>query len=126
MFKFLAAASVILALLFSAVPATADNYKYRDRDDHSKYEYRKEYHNSRYGWRNTYYDDSYEDFYSPLSRNRLIVELNNQGFYWVYNIRPSFRHNYVTAYAFDRPYGGRSVYLRVNQFNGHVFYYRYN
>lgn len=145
MFKFLTAASVILALLFSAVPVAADDHRHRDRDHRSDYEaptwryespgheyrrfdreYRRDYRERRSDWRNTYYDDSYEDFRGPLSRNRLIVELNNQGFYWVYNIRPSFRHNYITAYAFDRRYGGRSVYLRVNQFNGHVFYFRYN
>lgn len=149
MFKFLTAASVILALLFSVVPAAADDHRsdyyaptwrydspghqYRRFDNYDRREYREHRRDHRdyrrdyqYDWRNSYYENSYEDFRGPLSKNRLIVELNNQGFYWVYNIRPSFRHNYVTAYAFDRRYGGRLVYLRVNQFNGHVFYFRYN
>lgn len=137
MFKFLTAASVILALLFSAVPAAAGDYRYRDRGHRSDYyapnwrydspghEYRRfdNYDRREYrDWRNTYHDHSY---YHPMPRNRLVIELNNQGFYWVYNIRPSHRDNYITAFAYDRQYAGRSVYLRVNQYNGRVFYFRY-
>lgn len=144
MFKFLTAASVILALLFSAVSAAADDDKHRDKDRNSDYnapnwtyespgheyrrfdrEYRRDYHDRRHDWRKTYYDNYYEDFQGPLSRDRLIFEINSQGYYWVYNIRPSHRHNYVTAFAFDRRYGGRLVYLRVNKFNGNIFYLRY-
>ena len=139
MFKLLTAASVILALLFSAVSVSAGEYRHRGDRNHDPYyapnwsyrtpghEYRRydhdrHYNRDRYNWRRSYHENSYE----PLSRESLILQINSQGFYWVYNIRPSHRHNYVTAYAYDRRYGGRSVYLRVNKFNGNIFYFRYN
>jgi hypothetical protein len=133
MFKLLTAASVILALLFSAVPVSADDHRHRRDRDHDYYapnwSYRSpghEYRRYDYDWRRTYYEDSYEEYRGPLSMHDLILQLNIQGFYWVYNIRPSHRHTYVTAYAYDRRYGGRSVYLRVNKYTGNVFYFRYN
>lgn len=124
-------------LMFSVTSASAGDKEYSAptwKYDSSDHEYRRfdkehrgDYHRyERRDWRNTFYDESYDDYRGPLSRERLILEINSQGYFWVYNIRPSFRHNYVTAYAFDRRYGGRSVYLRINQFNGHVFYFRYN
>jgi len=133
-------------LMVSVIPATAgdDDHYRRDRDHRSDYyapnwrydtpghdyrrfdrDHRRNYEN-RHDWRNSFYDDSYDDYRGPLSRERLVWEINSQGYFWVYNIRPSHRHNYVTAIAFDRRYGGRSVYLRVNQYTGHIFYLRYN
>jgi hypothetical protein len=123
-------------LMFSTIPASAGDkdysaptwkydspgHEYRRFDREHRGDYRRY---EKHDWRNTYYDDSYESFRGPLSRDRLIWEINTQGYYWVYNIRPSHRHNYVTAFAFDRRYGGRLVYLRVNKFNGNIFYLRY-
>lgn len=115
--------------MFSTIPASAGDKDYSAptwKYDSPGHEYRRYDREHRRDWRKSYYDESYDDFRGPLSRERLVWEINSQGYYWVYNIRPSHRHNYVTAFAFDRRYGGRSVYLRINQFNGHVFYFRYN
>lgn len=137
MFKFLSAASVILILFVSAATVKADD-RYQSRgyhhgdDQYSDSEtHHREYRRYRpiEDWRESYYENNYEDYLGPLSRDRLILEINSQGFYWVYNIRPSYRKNYITALAFDGRYGrygGRSVYLRVNQYTGHIFYIRYN
>ena len=115
--------------MFSVIPASA-----RDRDyeaptwrydspghEYRRYDYDRHYNRDRYNWRRSYHENSYE----PLSRERLIIQINSQGFYWVYNIRNSHRDDYVTAFAYDRYYGGSRVYLRVNRYSGNVFYSRY-
>lgn len=120
---------ILLFLLFTATSVNAgSNYNREYYNQNWRYQTQDEryYRHHRYDWRNSYYDDSYEDFRGPLSREYLIRQVNSQGYYWVHNIRPSHRHNYVTAFAYDRRYGGRSVYLRINQYNGFIFYIRYN
>ena len=121
--------------MFSVIPASARDRDYEAptwRYDSPGHEYRRfdrehrRNYENRHDWRNSFYDDSHDDYRGPLPRERLIWEINSQGYFWIYNIRPSHRHNYVTAFAFDRRYGGRSVYLRINQYTGQIFYLRYN
>jgi hypothetical protein len=125
--------------MFSVIPASARDRDYEAptwRYDSPGHEYRwygrerdsREHRRDRdrFHLRNSYYEESYDDYRNPLSRKDLIWEINSQGYYWPYNIRPSHRNNYLTAFAFDRRYGGRSVYLRINQYTGHIFYFRYN
>lgn len=125
---------ILLFLLFTATPVNAGNnnrnYYNQDWRYQNQYEsyrrYQQNYEHNRYNLRDSYYDDSYDDFRGPLHREDLIQQINSQGYYWVHKIRPSFGRNYVTALAYDRRYGGRSVYLRINQYNGFIFYIRYN
>ena len=118
--------TVLFLMIISASFAAADD----DRDNHRNYHrenhyYSYQYLSSNYGWRTSYNDDPYE-YYLPLSREELIFQINSQGFYWVYNIRPSHRNNYLTAIAYNSPYGGRSAFIRINRYTGRIFYIRYN
>lgn len=124
MFKLLTATSVILALLFSVVPAAADDHRHRDRDRDSSRRFDQDDQRT-YRWRRSYDDYSdYDEYHRPLTRIELIEALEHQGYYWVYSIRPSQKNNYITAFAYVG-YSGRIVFLRINKYTGNVFFYRY-
>jgi hypothetical protein len=120
-----AASTILLFMLFTTTSVAGDRHRYHDRYNPNYNNYYNNQYYQNHNWRHSYYDEPHQ-YYRPLTKKELIFQINSQGFYWVYNIRPSHRYDYVSALAYNRRYGGRSVHIRINQYTGQIFYIRYN